>query len=133
MVAKNLMTEEQARLSSFSNIITKALGIRPQAAVQVEKIPYRAGDRFILCSDGIWNCEPEPEIIKMFNASKRPDEALRYLTERVNAIGIQNGESHDNLTAIVVDMKKDSIYQYSYMRRIKDALSEQIRLIKKKK
>lgn len=133
MVAKNLMTEEQARLSSFSNIITKALGIRPQAAVQVEKIPYRAGDRFILCSDGIWNCKPEPEIIKMFNASKRPDEALRYLTERVNAIGIQNGESHDNLTAIVVDMKKDSTYQYSYMRRIKDALSEQIRLIKKKK
>ncbi len=30
-------------------------------------------------------------------------------------------------------MKKDSTYQYSYMRRIKDALSEQIRLIKKKK
>ena len=75
----------------------KGPGIRPQAAVQVEKIPYRAGDRFILCSDGIWNCEPEPEIIKMFNASKRPDEALRYLTERVNAIGIQNGESTTTL------------------------------------
>lgn len=41
MVAQNMMTEEQARQSSFSNIITRALGIRPKVDMVVEKIPYK--------------------------------------------------------------------------------------------
>lgn len=36
-----MMTEEQARQSSFSNIITRALGIRPKVEMTVEKIPYK--------------------------------------------------------------------------------------------
>ena len=35
MVQQGMMTEEQARQSSFSNIITRALGIRPTVDVEV--------------------------------------------------------------------------------------------------
>lgn len=122
MVEKKIMTEEQARQSSFSNIITQALGIRPQIEVTVEKIPYKKRDRLILCSDGIWNCRPEEEVVRLFCAEKRADMALKSLTETVNAIGIGQGGGHDNLTAIIVDMKKDSDFQYSYFRRIRNAL-----------
>lgn len=123
MVEKKVITEEQARQSSFSNIITQALGIRPHIEVTVEKIPYKKGDRWILCSDGIWNCRPEKEMVEMFNAEQRTDLALKSLTETVNAIGIGEGGGHDNLTAIVVDMKKSSLYQYNYFIRIRNALS----------
>lgn len=133
MVSRGMMTEEQARQSSFSNIITRALGIRPKVEMTVERIPYKAGDRFVLCSDGVWNCEPEPEVIKMFNADKRPDETLRMLTERVNAIGRGRGGDHDNLTAIIVDVKKDSEYQYSCWRILKDALAKRCRSMKRRK
>lgn len=127
MVERKMMTEEQARQSSFSNIITRALGIRPQVEMTIEKIPYKKGDRFVLCCDGIWNCEPEPEIIKMFNTDKRPDATLSRLTERVNTIGMQRGGDHDNLTAIIADMKKDSSYQYGYLKIMMNALSRQLR------
>ena len=76
MVAQNMMTEEQARQSSFSNIITRALGIRPKVEMTVEKIPYKKGDRFILCCDGIWNTLPEPEMMKLFLAKSAAKEEV---------------------------------------------------------
>lgn len=112
MVSRNMMTEEQARQSSFSNIITRALGIKPDVDMTVEKIPYKKGDRFILCSDGIWNCTPEPEMISFFTMEEETDREIKALTETVNGMGIQRGCEHDNLTAIVADMMEDSAYQY---------------------
>lgn len=124
MVSQNMMTEEQARTSSFSNVITKALGIRPTLDSTVEKIPYKTGDRFILCCDGIWNSTPEPEMIGFFNHEKITYNEVDYLTETVNGIGIDNGGQHDNLTAIVADMLFDSEYQYSIFRPLINSLQK---------
>ena len=126
MVAQNMMTEEQARQSSFSNIITRALGIRPKVDMVVEKIPYKKGDRFILCCDGIWNTLPEPEMLKLFLAKSIAKEEVEYLTETVNGIGEQRGGDHDNLTAIVVDVKQKSTYQYGCLKLAGLAIKRQL-------
>lgn len=126
MVAQNMMTEEQARQSSFSNIITRALGIRPKVDMVVEKIPYKKGDRFILCCDGIWNTLPEPEMMKLFLAKSATREEVEYLTETVNGIGEQRGGDHDNLTAIVVDVKQKSTYQYCCLKLAGLAIKRQL-------
>ena len=132
MVAQNMMTEEQARQSSFSNIITRALGIRPKVEMTVEKIPYKKGDRFILCCDGIWNTLPEPEMMKLFLAKSAAKEEVEYLTETVNGIGEQRGGDHDNLTAIVVDMKQKSTYQYGYLKLACQAIKRQLSRLSKR-
>ena len=119
MVSQGLMTEEQARQSSFSNIITKALGIRPKVEVEVLTLPYKKGDRFILCCDGIWNTEPEAEILKLFTFDKSPEITIKKLTDYVNSKGIERGGDYDNLTAIIADMKIKSKYQYSVFHYIK--------------
>ena len=132
MVAQNMMTEEQARQSSFSNIITRALGIRRKVDMVVEKIPYKKGDRFILCCDGIWNTLPEPEMMKLFLAKSAAKEEVEYLTETVNGIGEQRGGDHDNLTAIVVDMKQKSTYQYGYLKLACQAIKRQLSRLNKR-
>lgn len=119
MVSQKMMTEEQARISSFSNVITKALGIRPSVDVAVEKLPYKKGDRFVLCCDGIWNCLPEDEMLTLFTEKDIPQEEVRFLTETINGIGIRKGEGHDNLTAIIADTLESSEYQYSMFRSIR--------------
>lgn len=121
MVGQGMMTEEQARQSSFSNVITRALGIRPAIEMVIEKIPYKKNDRFILCCDGIWNAEAEPDMLQMFIEEKDAEKAIASITEKVNAIGYNNGGEHDNLTAIIADMNKDSEYQYSWIYKIKKA------------
>lgn len=132
MVAQGLMTEEQARQSSFSNIITRALGIRNTIEVTVEKIPYRKGDRFILCCDGIWNVKPENEMLALFNEKNKPEDEVQFLTDTVDEAGWSEGGDHDNLTAIVIDMKKDSEYQYSCMHKAKEALRNSTRQLRKR-
>lgn len=119
MVKDGIITEEQARQSSFSNIITRALGIRKHVEMDIVKIPYKKGDRMILCCDGIWNTFPEPEMLKLFSAHKSAMEEVISLTDIVNKHGIDNGNNHDNLTAIIADMKVSSKYQYSLWHNIK--------------
>lgn len=119
MVSQGLMTEEQARQSSFSNIITQALGIRPKVEAEVLTLPYKKGDRFILCCDGIWNIEPEAEIIKLFSFDKSPETTIQKLTDYVNSKGTERGGDYDNLTAIIADMKIKSKYQYGIIHYIK--------------
>lgn len=125
MVKQGVMTEEQARQSSFSNIITRALGIRPQVDVDIATIPYRKGDRFVLCCDGIWNVDPEPDMLRLFGEGGTAVEEVQMLTEHVNALGLERGGEHDNLTAIVADMKRNSQYQYSCFKLVGRALGRQ--------
>ena len=119
MVSLGILTEEQARQHSDSNIITRALGIRPTVDFQVKKVPYKRGDRFILCCDGIWNTEPEKKMLELFVSTNSPETTIRKLTEYVNSKGIERGCDHDNLTAIIADMKQKSDYQYNFYDHIK--------------
>ena len=131
MVAQDIMTEEQARQSSFSNVITRALGIKTTVEAVTEKIPYKKGDRFILCCDGVWNVKPEPEIIKYFNEKGKAADEVQFLTDTVDEIGWKAGGEHDNLTAIVIDIKQDSKFQYSCLQLTKRALAKRAKIIKK--
>ena len=97
----------------------------------VEKIPYKKGDRFILCCDGIWNTLPEAEILKLFMAKDKTKDEVEYLTATINGIGVQRGGEHDNLTAIVVDMKQNSTYQYSCLRKAGLVIKRQLARIRK--
>lgn len=130
MVALKMMTEEEARCSSFSNVITRALGIRPQVEHDVSTIPYRKGDRFVLCCDGIWNATPEPEMIELFNRHSGTEEEVLFLSEYIDKLGMDNGNNHDNLTVIMADMKQNSEYQHSladYMHSFSKSLGSRIK------
>lgn len=122
MVEAGILNEEGARTSGFSNIITRALGLRPRVDVTADKIPYRAKDRFIVCSDGIWNRRPEPEMIRLFCRESSTVKEVKFLIKETDAEGLSNGGHHDNLTCIVADVFDDSKFQYSFWRRFCDWL-----------
>lgn len=109
MVANGVITEEQARLSAQSNIITRALGIHPDIEVDVQEVAYEKGDRFILCSDGIHGTMPEKELVKLFSSKK---SKLGVLTDDiatyVDNIGHSSGGGHDNLTIAMIETNINS-------------------------
>lgn len=112
-VAKGKMTEEEARVHPRANILSMAIGILPDIEVVVTKLEYRAGDRFVLCCDGVWNTQPEPEIISMFTANSDLETTIMSTRSLVEKIGVEKGGQHDNHTMIVVDMKTGSKYKKS--------------------
>ena len=109
MVSQGVITEEQARLSAQSNIITRALGIKPDVEVDVHEVPYNAEDRFVLCSDGIHGIMPEAELVKRVSSRKTKlgiltDDIATYVDNE----GRSSGGGHDNLTVAIIDTKINS-------------------------
>lgn len=112
-VAKGKMTEEEARVHPRANILSKAIGILPDVDFVVTKLDYKEKDRFVLCCDGVWNTQPEAEILSMFSTNDDLETTIMSTRSLVEKIGKENGGQHDNHTMIVVDMKADSKYKKS--------------------
>lgn len=105
MVRSGQMTEEEARNSNYSNIITRAIGIDAGLEIDVDITDYQPGDRFALMSDGIWGALPEPQLIVLLSSSEAPAVIVEDMCERVERIGINKGGGHDNLTLALVEVK----------------------------
>lgn len=122
LVKKKVLTEEQARLSSQSNIITRALGIGKDVIVDTKELCYRKNDRFILCSDGFYSAMCEKDFINMVGKGRLANIILDNASEKIDNIGKSKGGGHDNLTAFLVEPQKDSTKEYK-KRKIKYVIS----------
>lgn len=109
LVKQKVITEEQARLSAQSNVITRALGIKQDIEVDIKELPYDAGDRFLLCTDGIHGAVAETQLIEMVSDRKH---ALGIVTDEIattiDGKGRSDGGGHDNLTLAIVETKINS-------------------------
>lgn len=103
MVRRGTITEEQARLSAQSNIITRALGAGEKHDAEIDILPFSIGDRFILCTDGVWGSMPEPELIKVFSQKESLDTLAAGIASQVDQIGKDKGGHHDNLTLTIIE------------------------------
>jgi protein phosphatase len=96
-----LSPEQRAELPK--NVITRALGMQDHVAVDLQSDETRAGDTYLLCSDGLSGMIEDPEILEILTGTNDLGEACRRLVERANAHG---GE--DNVTAVLVRVEEDS-------------------------
>ena len=121
LVKQKVITEEQARLSAQSNVIMRAIGIKPDLEVDVMERPYEKGDRFILCTDGIHGIMPEKELLKLFgNRKVALGAVVDDIATYVDNYGRDNGGRHDNLTIAIVETRIKS--------KLRETMSKQVRL-----
>jgi protein phosphatase len=95
LLAEGRLTAAEARAWPRRNVITRAIGVREEAELEISNGVLQAGDAFVLCSDGLTNHVEDREILAMTaaNAPQRACDALIDLT-------LSRGAS-DNVTAIV--------------------------------
>lgn len=103
MVRSGKLNEEQARTSANSNIITRALGVKDEVEVDIDSETYQKGDRFVLCTDGVWGSMPQNDLVKMFTEDKSIDTTVSKVNAAVENAGRDKGGKHDNYTQIIVD------------------------------
>lgn len=119
MVKAGLITEEQARLSEKSNIITRGLGIRATVDIEItDNLSYKKGDHFLLCTDGIWGAVPENELVEMVNRNDTVEQIVTELVEKIDAIGFEKGGNHDNLTAVLIKTQKPRMLFLQFIRNL---------------
>ena len=109
LVKAGLITEEQARLSEKSNIITRGLGIRETVDIEIaDNLSYQKGDRILLCTDGIWGVVPETELVEMVSQKSNIQTIVSQLVDKIDVIGFESGGRHDNLTAALVEIDTEN-------------------------
>lgn len=100
MVRRGLMTLAEAQQHEDRNVLTYAMGTRPElhAMYFQEPMAVVAGDKYLLCSDGLHDLVSEAEILDVLRGNG-PETACRKLVTMAKERG-----GYDNITAAVVSI-----------------------------
>jgi protein phosphatase len=95
-VAQGLLTPEQAETSDIQNVLTRALGVRPEVEVDVSEPLLESGDCVLLCSDGLSRMVKDDVIARELDSRKEPAEMCHNLVR----LALERG-GKDNVTVAV--------------------------------
>ena len=94
------LTEKQARTHRRRSQLTRALGFGNDIAVDMGHNSLAAGDRLLLCSDGLTAMVTDDRITDIL-AEGPPSDAVWGLIEAANRAG-----GHDNISVVVVQVMR---------------------------
>jgi protein phosphatase len=97
-IDKGLYSPEEARQKVARNILTHALGLEEIMKVEINEFTVQSGDRYLLCSDGLYEMVSDSEIAALLGRELRLPEICSALIELANAKG-----GKDNITVIAID------------------------------
>lgn len=83
----------------FAQHLARAVGAEPAVVVDLITCIMAAGDRYLLCSDGLSKMASDTEIQELLEANPDPAAAVAALVGRANSLG-----GKDNITVIVVNV-----------------------------
>ena len=102
LVRQKRLTPEEALNHPQRNILTRALGISSHVEVDQFLLPTKVGDRFLLCSDGLFNEVSGDDILRLLQEHRAPAEAADALVAAA-----LSGAGRDNITVAVIDVVDD--------------------------
>jgi PPM family protein phosphatase len=96
LVRQGKLTPEEADEHPQRSIITRALGAEPGVEADSRTWPARAGDVYLICSDGLTSMVPEAQVAAIIQGSESLAGAGRTLIDAANDAG-----GRDNITVIL--------------------------------
>ena len=94
-----LLSPAAAREHPWRNVVTRALSGADPVQPDVCDVPLSAGDRLLLCSDGLSSVLADDEIDALLARGGPPDATCEDLVR-----GANDGGGPDNITVIVIDV-----------------------------
>lgn len=101
LVDQGELTQEEALTHPNKNMITRAVGVNLLVDIDYMKIPFEAGDKMLICSDGLTNMVQDfviENVLMKHNAT----DSCSQLVELANKAG-----GYDNVTVVVINANKD--------------------------
>jgi serine/threonine protein phosphatase PrpC len=96
MIDEGRLTPEEATTHPQRTLLLKVLGT---AAPELRLHDATAGDRYLLCSDGLCRVVPDARIRAVLTSAATPEEATRTLIAEANTAG-----GPDNVSCVVADV-----------------------------
>lgn len=98
LVRRRDISETEARVHPYRHVLTRALGMADEVAVEVSETDVRAGDLYVLNSDGVYGMLSRDEFDRLLiENSGKPEQVCRELVAAANTHG-----GKDNATVVAV-------------------------------
>lgn len=91
-----VMNEEQVKQLIGRNVITRSVGFEREVAPDIIEREIKAGEIFLLCSDGLSGLVTDQQISEILN-NNNPEKAVKECVDQALANG-----GHDNVTVMIV-------------------------------
>jgi serine/threonine protein phosphatase PrpC len=99
LVIEGKLSIEEAQISPLRTILVNAIGVAPDVGVEMAHVRLRAGDRLLVCSDGLHDYFPLEQEVSDYVSDNDPAQAIdKMITVAKNRGG------HDNITGIVLEV-----------------------------
>ena len=99
MVNQGMISEREAHRAPNRHVLTQAIGLGETLEVDTTEFAFGAGDRFLLCSDGLSDMVPHDELQHLF----RQRLALDVLADALVRAALDAG-GHDNVSLILIEV-----------------------------
>jgi protein phosphatase len=98
-VRAGTLSPTAARQHPWRNVVTRALSGGEDPEVDVTEITPSPGDRYLLCTDGLFGVVPDTRIAELLGSGEPLEAICRALVESANAAG-----GPDNITTLVIQI-----------------------------
>ncbi len=102
LVREGSISPEEAEVHPQRNIVTRVLGVYETVEVDLWPVDPIGNDRYLLCSDGLFNEVGADQIGSVLRRLGDPNEAASELVRLAN-----EGGGRDNITVVIVDVVDD--------------------------
>jgi PPM family protein phosphatase len=98
LVERGAISREDADQHAYKNVLSRNLGAKPEAKVDFTEVELKAGDRLLLCSDGLYGFASADAMQYLLGSGDAPEHVARDLIE----LALRGGGG-DNVSAIVIE------------------------------
>lgn len=91
------LNQDEAKTHPSAHILTKAIGVNRHLKLELRCSPVKSGDRYLLCSDGLYGGLSETEISSGLSIETQCEALNKLMASALGSGG------RDNITAIIVD------------------------------
>ena len=98
-IAQGRLRPEEAESDPAANVITRAVGVEDEVEFDVRKFDLSNGDRFLICSDGLYKEVSEAEIAQMMAATGDSTAAV----DRMLSLALER-RGRDNISIVAVNI-----------------------------
>jgi protein phosphatase len=98
LVDRGLLSAEEAERHPHKNVLSRNLGAAPETRVDLVEVELQAGDRLMLCSDGLYGYAANEALQYLLGSGDAPAQVARDLIE----LALRGGGG-DNVTTIVIE------------------------------
>lgn len=97
LVKAGAISEEEAQVHPYKNVITRCLGMQANVEPDTMELVLQPGDRILMCSDGLSNMVSNPLMQQVVNENPDPLPAC----EKFIMLANENGGT-DNITVVLL-------------------------------